>query len=218
MSKKLLYRNTDEIKNTVKAVKETLPYLQEIDSQLKAINIEYGIKEIFNLISFEMRGIFSRNIPNIIRDEYAKNVKNPAISGIPISMDKFKEMIELPELGALENAVENLAGYLSKINTNNKAYRVKEDNLYVIGKNKIAFSENYEDIITEKYSYYSKNKRQTELAEKLESAKDALNTYYDFMTEKGYVSKTQAVWDYPKIDGLIISNSRLDHNYILRYE
>lgn len=99
MKENVIFRDNLAISNDTKTVTDALPIVKDIANTLKGLGVKsLSIDEIIEGIRRYNRSPMTQNIDTVgqwVKELLVKQVKEPTVHGIPISREKFIDMVEV---------------------------------------------------------------------------------------------------------------------------
>jgi hypothetical protein len=178
MAKSLLFKNDDAITEEKKFVNTVLPYLQDVANELTALNLVFTIDNIKE-ITFQVKnrqGI--KGVTEFVTNMLVDSVSTPQIGNLPISKEKLKSIIEIPNCETLLQSIEQLLN--NSFNGYNQTVLIMYGYYFTVNAGTVSKILDVDTFIEEKNCYYSENANQIELFNKINdfaAACNAMETY-----------------------------------------
>lgn len=168
----LITKNQSSIKKANLKKLGHLEYLKLFYSALSEYGITVTLKELVNLVNYQHNNLdgAKRYLFNFIQNQLLEKAGTPSFNGVPISKEKLKELIQMPDLSVFDpifemhwHQIENGFGIIEE------CFKVQEDT--------IELSDNSESIIENMYTYYTKNDAGVYILQKINEVCDSLTKY-----------------------------------------
>ncbi|WP_149912715.1 hypothetical protein [Sphingobacterium cavernae] len=149
----LIFTDTQKILEAKRMCNLHLSYLNDFYTQLTQLGIEVTLKELIALSQFASNTsleIQKQRIFDFAQNQLLTKAGTPSFNGVPINLDRLKELIDVPSL-------DSLIPLLNR----HEAYRQQGfgmiESCFVIEDGIVILSEESDNIIENKYTYYTRN-------------------------------------------------------------
>lgn len=191
MEKKLIYTNTDEVRNMTSRINLSTGYLQAAYDAFRAIDITPTLEDISSCIHALNQRMALSELEGWVVNYMAHKIDKPSIGGIPVSRESLKNMLEKPDCSSLYDKlnilVSNIVG-VGVVQINPKVY-------YVIENEEIKTRNDLTEYLTELNSEYAATPREIETLSKIMALYAAWRDFYEFSVKNSLRSKEQLAED-----------------------
>lgn len=179
----LIYKDEKRISDEKAYLEKVIAYLQDLYNGFKNVSIEITLSELTSLgrkANNTSQQSKEKQIQNFVSEYLINKAGEPNFNGVKISREKLKEMVEMPDLTNVNAIVDGswqwmLDGYAIV----DEWLKLEND---IINKSDTAYNK-----IEALYTHYTKNDFGAVLTTKIITLCTALDTYYAFGNDSGFI-------------------------------
>jgi hypothetical protein len=151
-----------------------ISYLQGLYNQFTAISITPTLQDLTTLRYSIINGpTFTNSLEDYVVSKMLEKTGTPTFNGIPIKPEKVRDMINIPNSEPIRNWILNI-GILRLVNG---LYDKLQPELFEIVSGVVQRKSTTNDLITAKYSYYTKNDKGVQTYNLLQEWNTAVNAF-----------------------------------------
>jgi len=207
----LIYTDTEKIIKSKAFLDSTIPAFQDIYDSFKAIGITPAtVQEMAFRVQIQQRDRSLDFLTKYVLDKLLVVAGTPSFNGVPISQDRLRELIAVPDLTSLTEALMRFPAYYDGGGIGS------EPDLLQITEDVVEKKENTYTTLEARYTFYTKNDRGAMLATRLFSMAEQMNDYLAYLGTIGWpLGNNAGIIDGLKLHDKVYSP---DVNFIRKHE
>jgi len=172
MSPVLIFTDTQKITEEKAFLNKAVPFFQSIYDAFAALNITVSIQEINSLVNWTVNGNGGQNfVQNFAVNKLLDAAAPYVLNGVQLSRDKVKDMMILPDVSAINSALQSSNSVFSY------SYQGVRVDLLTLANSIISKVADSDAQIEALFTYYTKTDASAQLATDLLVVCAAMNTF-----------------------------------------